>query len=193
MMMYRKYAMKNPIIAVITSALLVGCASMPPTESGRDPASEAEAETREPASMVGNHEWLNEVQDDFSRIADETSSRSVASRRPDVLVARNRWSFNYLPANNQFSLKLDGANYGMVQTSLDDQDMFSFAAEGQTETPITLTVARNDGREVAEVASACAVELSFWDTKNKLYQKDMANIRGERCAKVIEQLRSYVP
>lgn len=209
MMKYRMYKISKQWIAVIASLLLVGCSTMGKSgatgdtyadaivENDREPASVNDTSGREPAAMVGNQEWLNEVQDDFSRIADETSSRTVASRKPDVLVERARWVFQYMPANNQFLLKLDGSNYGMIQTSLDDQNLFSFAAEGQTETPITLTVARNDGRQVAEAATianaSCSVELSYWDAKNKKYQKDAADFRGQHCDKVINQLRSYVP
>lgn len=168
-------------------------------DSARDPAAAAiETEGREPASMVGNQDWLNEVQDDFSRIADETSSRSVASRKPDILIERERWAFQFTPASNRYNLRLDGVSYQMVQTNFDDQDIFSFAAEGQTESPITLTFARNEGRQFASVeaanqASACSVELSFWDSKNKKHKKDEANIQGERCDRVVDQLRSYVP
>lgn len=192
MMKYRKYAMKSRIIAVITGILLAGCAATQPVEN-RGPAAADDAANREPASMTGNYEWLNEVQDDFSRIADETSSRSLASGKPSVLIKHGRWTFNYLPANNQFSLKLDGASYGLIQTNLDDENMFSFSAEGQTETPITLTIALNDGRNVASAVSACEVELSFWDKKIKRYSKDVANISGSHCDKMLAQLRSYVP
>lgn len=197
--MYKMYFNRSITTVLFSLAILSGCATTKPSGAERDPAAaERETEGREPASMVGNQEWLNEVQDDFSRIADETSSRSVASRKPDILVERSRWAFQYVPANNRFNLRLDGATYPMIQTSLDDQDLFSFAAEGQTETPITLTFSRNEGRqyaslEAAGAASACSVELSFWDGKNKKYQKDEANIQGERCDRVVEQLRSYVP
>lgn len=205
-MKYKMYRRIQHFAAFASVFFLAACATTNSRsgEDGREPASSEDQNIREPASLVGNYEWLNEVQEDFSRIADETSSnRGVASGQPDVLVQCTRWSFLFNPVSNRFSVRLDNTNYWMVKTNLDDNDSFSFAAEGQAETPLTLTVAvtRSEERTPAQAATAtpvivptaCDIELSFWDGKNKRYQKEPASIQGERCARVVEQLRSYVP
>lgn len=200
--MYRMCIVRKSLGLVALLSLLSGCAGTGKVveesdADDREPASSQDANIREPSSLVGNVDWLNDVQDDFSRIADETSSRAVASKQPDILLQKPRWTFLFHPNTNKFTLRLDGKSYGMVQTSIDDSSNFSFAAEGQTETPITLSVSLLDEErapaQAGAVANLCTAELSFWDSQGKRYQKDSTDLRGERCARVIEQMRSFVP
>lgn len=220
-MKYRKY--KNMQIQLFTITLaaaffFTGCASMQQSPGGQfvcedcliikedleakvgeESRSLAAAATdvmdREPASMVGNFAWLNSVQSDFDRIASETSQRSLANAEPSVLVERKRWSFRFFPDQNRFGLVLDGSSYSMVQTKFEDNGLYAFAAADQSADPITLSVSQKLGEFAAggETAGNCVFELSYWDKRERSYSRDIASVRGNRCAEIINQLRSFVP
>src|SRR5438477_651416 len=124
-MKYRKYISQINIGATIMIALsLAACA----TTSEREPSSvdsdEQESnqkyapkghfDGREPAAMKGNVNWLNEVEDEFGRVAAETSHRAVASQNQhEVLLKHKDWSFSYLPKTNHFYVVLQGTQYQM--------------------------------------------------------------------------------
>ena len=197
---YRKYDIKVAFAAILL-VTISACSSIS-TKKGeseldsdnfRSPAAANET-AREPASMKGNFAWLNEVQSDFDRIAAETSSRSVAgSARTRILVQRKQWSFRFKEQTNRFLLKLNDQFFNLVQLSMEDDESYSFVADGQQENPITLSIYRKGGRRVANLGNVCVVELNFWDDMGKTYRKDTASIFGGRCSKVLSQLRSYVP
>lgn len=216
-MKYRKYNnMKIKFFLIVVASLTVGCATGNRDsrtefacedclvikedkeakfgEETRNLASaEEDAVDREPASMVGDFKWLNKVQDDFDRIAAESTHRSVANTNPSILLARKRWSFRYFPDRNNFGLKLDNRQFDLVQTKFENTGVYAFAAEGQVENPITLSVSQAEDTYAYSDSGNCVFELSFWDERKHRYDKDTASIRGERCAEVMNHLRSYVP
>ncbi len=176
---------------------------------------------REPASMVGDFNWLNGVQDEFDRIAAESTYQSVANMSPTILVARERWSFLYHLDQNAFELHLDSRKFTMVQTKVENRGAYAFAAAGQEENPVTLSISQSEAQLDAQSSTQprtpssfqpntqsgtkfedvyaytesvnCIFELSFWDEKKHQYRKGVANIRGGRCTEIINHLRSYGP
>ena len=148
---------------------------------------------REPASAKGDFTWLDEVEEDFGKIADETSSRTVASAGgKEVILKQNNWALQYAPSSNQFFVSVDGSAYRMVQTDIGDGDSFAFAAEGQAENPVTLNVSRiHEGRVIASLT--CRAELSYWNKGERAYNKDRAVIQGKNCEHLIERLKEFVP
>lgn len=208
-MKYRMYCKKIKIGAMITLALgLSACASTPQNTSGsRQPGSVQSDEDdtkqkhgpyrfdgREPSSMKGDFTWLNEVEEDFGRIAAETSSRAVASQnKHEVLMKQKEWSFSYLPKTNHFYVNLQGTQYQMVQTKIDDGERFAFAAEeGQAENPLTFAVTRGEGRNVAS-GEACTVEISYWSKSAKSYVTERKALQGKNCQRMLGLLKDYVP
>lgn len=204
-MKYRKYINKLNIGATIFLALaLTACAS-----NGRAPDSvEVEEESeggntrvpskfdgREPSSMKGNFSWLNEVEDDFGRIAAETSHRAVASQNQrEVLMKQKDWTFSYLPKTNHFYVDLQGTQYQMVQTRVDDGERFAFAAEGQSENPLTFAVTKGEGRAVASnEGEKCSAEISYWNKKSKAYVTERKALLGASCERMLSVLKDYVP
>jgi hypothetical protein len=148
---------------------------------------------REPSSMKGDFTWLNEVEDEFGRVAAETSSRAVASQnKHEVLMKQKEWSFSYLPKTNHFYVDIQGTQYQMVQTKLDDGERFAFAAEGQAENPITFAVTKGEGRHVAS-GDACATEISYWSKSAKSYVTERKSVTGKSCARMLGLLKDYVP
>lgn len=196
-MQYRKYKSLIKLGAISIIALnLFSCAST----GERSPDSVMDSDTkremidgREPASMRGDFTWLNEVEDDFGRIADETSSRAVASQnKQEVLMKQKDWAFSYLPKTNHFYVNLQGVAYKMIQTNINDGERFAFAAEGQPENPLTFSVAKGEGRNVASSAN-CVTEISYWNKRSKSYVTDKKDITGKECERVLSLLKDYVP
>ncbi len=148
---------------------------------------------REPASAKGNFTWLDEVEEDFGKIADETSSRTVASAGgKEVILKQNNWALQYAPSSNQFFVTVDGSAYRMVQTDIGDGDSFAFAAEGQAENPVTLNVSRvQEGRVIASMS--CRAELSYWNKGARTYKKDRADLQGKACEDLIVRMKEFVP
>lgn len=204
-MEYRKYQKMITAGAFVLSALIItGCAGAERKPVSVDNNGDTKAEEmekriyrydgREPASSKsGDITWLNEVEEDFGRIASETSSRTVASNKNrEVLVAHKQWSFQYASGSNQFFMNLGGNTYRMVQTNVGDSDLFSFAAEGQAENPMTFSVGRmKEGRVPASVS--CEAELQFWNKSTRAYQKDRTEVRGSGCESLISRLKNYIP
>lgn len=199
-MKYRKYILLIKTGAIVLTALsLAACAS-----GGRSPDSVNEEENadriqqhrfdgREPSSMHGDFTWLNEVEDDFSRIAAETSNRAVASQnKHEVLLKQKDWKLSFLPKTNHFYVDLQGVTYKMVQTTINDGERFAFAAEGQSENPLTLAVSRGEGRKVAS-GSVCDTEISYWNKKSKTYVTDRNAVSGGSCERLLSLLKDYVP
>ncbi len=205
-MKYRKYYIQIKIGAMFILALGVSAcaASKNSHEMDRAPNSVksenmGEAETagnfdgREPASMNGDFTWLNEVESDFGRIAAETSKRAVASQnKQEVLVKLKDWNFNYLPKTNHFYVVLQGTQYQMVQTKIDDGERFAFAAEGQSENPLTFAVTKSEGRNVAS-GNSCDTEISYWSKSAKSYVTERKSISGRSCDRMLGLLKEYVP
>lgn len=203
-MKYRKYYIQIKIGALFTMALgLAACASTNTQNSDRAPASVksdgADADNagkfdgREPASMKGDFTWLNEVEEDFGRIAAETSKRAVASQnKQEVLVKLKEWNFSYLPKTNHFYVVLQGIQYQMVQTKIDDGERFAFAAEGQAENPVTFAVTKSEGRNVAS-GKSCDAEISYWSKSAKAYVTERKSISGKPCERMLGLLKEYVP
>jgi len=200
-MKYRKYVSLIKTGAIVITALSLGaCAS-----SGRSINSVDEEEAREhirhkfdgrePASLQGNFTWLNEVEDDFSRIAAETSNRAVASQnKHEVLLKQKEWKFSFLPKTNHFYVDLQGVTYKMIQTTINDGERFAFAAEGQAENPLTLAVSRGEGRSVASGAAAdCSTEISYWNKRSKAYVTESRMVTGKSCERMLSLLKDYVP
>lgn len=193
-MQYRKY--KSPIISIILAFGLAACASTGTNQ--RTPASEEERQGidgHEPKETKDNPKfaWLNKVEEDFGRIASETSSRTVASeKRKQLLLQNNGWVFYFQPNSNQFFVELQGRTYKMVQTSLGDGESYAFAAEGQTENPVTLSLLREQGRRIAS-GQSCNAELAYWNQKQRTYTKDNARVDGKSCAQLIQKLKEYIP
>lgn len=198
---YRKYVSKIKSGAIIIMALgFAACAStgdrspdsVYESDEEGESVREHEYDGREPASLHGDFTWLNEVEDDFSRIAAETSNRAVASEsQHEVLLKRKGWSFSYLPKTNHFYVSLQGSSFKMVQTRINDGERFAFAAEGQSENPVTFSVAKASGREVA--SAVCDTEISYWNNKSKSYVTDKVQLNGKSCNNLISKLKDYVP
>lgn len=198
-MKYRKYIALIKVGAiVITTALSLGaCASV---DRSPDTVSEQEKndklynkyDGREPASLQGDFTWLNEVEDEFGRVAAETSNRAVASQKQEVLLKEKDWSFSFLPKSNNFYVNLQGVAYKMVQTTINDGERFAFAAEGQAENPLTFSVYRGEGRKVASGA-ACTTEISYWNKKSKAYVTEQKSLEGNACDRMLSLLKDYVP
>lgn len=203
-MKYRKYVSVIKTGAIVLMTLgLAACAT---TNSDRSPSSVKNQEEteqrnrfdgREPASLKGDFGWLNQVEDDFGRIADETSSRAVASQnKQEVLMKEKEWSFSFLPKTNNFYLEVQGTSYKMIQTRINDGERFAFAAEGQAENPLTFAVATGENRAVASsgaAASACDTEISFWSKKTKAYVTERVAVKGKACERMLTLLKDYVP
>ena len=200
-MKYRKYILLIKTGAIVLTALsFAACAS----SSGRnlDSVNEDEAsdrikqqrfDGREPSSMQGDFTWLNEVEDDFSRIASETSNRAVASQnKHEILLKQKDWKLSFLPKTNHFYVDLQGVTYKMVQTTINDGERFAFAAEGQAENPLTLAVSRGEGRKVAS-GNVCDTEISYWNKKSKSYVTDRSAVSGVSCERLLALLKDYVP
>jgi hypothetical protein len=151
---------------------------------------------REPSSMKGDFTWLNDVEDEFGRVAAETSSRAVASQnKHEVLMKQKEWIFTYLPKTNHFYVEVQGTQYQLVQTGLGDGDRYAFAAEGQSENPITFSVSRGDGRSVAsgKPAASCGTEISYWSDSAKSYMTERKDVTGKSCERMLGLLKDYVP
>jgi hypothetical protein len=196
-MKYRKYKslIKLGVIGIIAVGFF-SCASTgnrtPDSEEDRDFKREM-IDGREPASLRGDFSWLNEVEDDFGRIADETSNRAVASQnKQEILLKQKDWVFSYLPKTNHFYVNLQGITYKMIQTNINDGERFAFAAEGQSENPLTFSVSTGEGRKVASGGS-CVTEISYWSKKAKAYVTDKKDIAGKNCERMISLLKDYVP
>lgn len=201
-MKYRKYIEAIKLGAVIFGAVSLGaCASTNSRELNSVDVDEKQEtiqgiDGREPASMKGDFSWLNEVEDDFSRIAAETSSRALASQnKREVLVKQKDWNFSFLPKTNHFYVEVEGVSYKMIQTKINDGERFAFAAEGQAENPLTLAVSRShEGRVVASKEKVpCDAEISFWNKKSKAYVTEKKQVVGKSCETLIAKLKDYVP
>ncbi|RZA07524.1 MAG: hypothetical protein EOP11_07445 [Proteobacteria bacterium] len=197
-MMYRTYAstIKFGFFAFLTLSL-TACATGEKSVGSvsTDENNPRRYDGREPASLHGDFTWLNQVEDDFGRIADETSTRAVASsNQQETLMKDKNWSFSYLPKTNHFYVDLGGTAYRMVQTRINDGERFAFAAEGQAENPLTFSVARGEGRTVASSENeACETEISYWSKKTKSYVTDRTTVKGKNCQRMISLLKDYVP
>ncbi|HEY8279555.1 MAG TPA: hypothetical protein VIH99_08030 [Bdellovibrionota bacterium] len=206
-MKYRMYCSQIKIGATFLLALsLSACAyTQPSSDRSPDSVQEDEGGTitnhvppskfdgREPASMKGDFTWLNEVEDEFGRVAAETSSRAVASQnKHEVLLKQKDWSFSYLPKTNHFYVSLQGTQYQMVQTKIDDGERFAFAAEGQAENPLTFAVTRAEGRNVAS-GESCDAEISYWSKNSKAYVTEKKALAGKSCVRMMGLLKDYVP
>lgn len=210
-MKYRMYCKSIKIGSVIIAALSISaCATTKNSE--RQQASVQADETdggekaasydgREPSSMKGDFTWLNEVEDEFGRVAAETSSRAVASQnKQEVLMKQKEWAFSFLPKTNHFSVELQGTQYQMVQTKIDDGERFAFAAEHQTENPLTFAITKGEGRNVASgdgskgaSGDSCATEISYWSKNAKSYVTERKNVTGKACSRMLQLLKDYVP
>lgn len=203
-MSYRTYSkqVKNSA-AVLLIFGLCACASSSTKQDGQDTTATASAgnttnnssdyDGREPSSMKGDVGWLNDVENDFGRIAAETSTRAVASENQhEVLLKYKEWSFSYLPKTNHFYVDIQGAEYQMVQTKIDEGERFAFAAEGQSENPLTFAVTKGEGRAVAS-GDSCSVEISYWSKKSKSYVTENKELEGKNCEHLMGRLKDYVP
>lgn len=199
-MTYRKYISKVSIgasIAILALALM-SCATTPRGSASEDSETtdakkEKEYDGREPASMKGEFTWLDEVGDNFGKIAAETSNRAVASEsKHRVLLKEKNWVFSYLPKTNHFYVDIQGVSYQMAQTTLNDGERFAFAAEGQAENPVTFSVHKGEGRGTAS-GTSCSTEISYWNKKSKSYVTNSKNVNGKSCERLISVLKDYVP
>lgn len=205
-MKYRKYYIQIKIGAMFIMALgLSACATTNNTQGmDRKPSSVSSDEEpdvrrsrdfdgREPASMKGDFTWLNEVEEDFGRIAADTSKRVVASQnKHEVLLKQKEWVFSFLPRTNHFYVVLQGTQYQMVQTKIDDGERFAFAAEGQAENPLTFAVTKSEGRSVAS-GKSCDAEISYWSKSAKSYVTERRSFNGKPCERMLSLLKEYVP
>jgi hypothetical protein len=201
-MKYRKYILLIKKGAIVLMALgLAACASTgnrhPDSVNGdqedQDVLHQHDYDGREPASMRGDFTWLDEVEDNFSRIAAETSNRAVASQsKQEVLLKQKDWKFGYQPKSNHFYVDLQGVSYKMVQTTINDGERFAFAAEGQAENPLTLAVSQGEGRNVAS-GTVCETEISYWNRKTKSYVTEHKEVSGHPCERLLGLLKDYVP
>jgi hypothetical protein len=215
-MKYRMYCRSIKIGSVIVAALSVSaCATnagmknsnerqtaplqADETDGGQNTASGFDG--REPSSMKGDFTWLNDVEDEFGRVAAETSSRAVASQnKQEVLMKQKEWAFSFLPKTNHFSVDLQGTQYQMVQTKIDDGERFAFAAENQTENPLTFAVTKGEGRQVAsggglegDHSYSCTTEISYWSKSAKAYLTERKSVSGKPCSRMLQLLKDYVP
>ncbi|MGE3261113.1 MAG: hypothetical protein AB7K68_04995 [Bacteriovoracia bacterium] len=200
-MKYRKYVNTIRSGALIILALgLAACASTGNREisSVKDDSDASENrkkyDGREPAAMHGDFTWLDEVGDNFGRIAADNSNRAVASEnKHQVLVKQKDWAFSFLANTNHFYVDVQGTNYKMIQTRINDGERFAFAAEGQAENPVTFSVVKteSDGRKVA--SESCDSEISYWNKKSKSYVTERKTIVGKPCGNLLSLLRDYVP
>lgn len=200
-MKYRMYIKSIKSGAIILMAFgLAACASTGNREissvedTGDDAKMNSKLDGREPASMRGDFGWLNEVEDNFGRIANDGSDRTVASNnKQQVLVKQKDWQFSFLPKTNHFYVDVQGTNYKMVQTRIGDGERFAFAAEGQAENPVTFSVVKSEdeGRKVA--SQSCDSEISYWNKKSKSYVSERKTITGKSCDNLIALLKDYVP
>ncbi|MGZ3704091.1 MAG: hypothetical protein ACXWP1_01060 [Bdellovibrionota bacterium] len=162
-------------------------------EDGGNHKAPSRFDGREPSSMKGDFTWLNDVEDEFGRVAAETSSRAVASQnKHEVLMKQKEWAFSYLPKTNHFYVDLQGTQYQMVQTKIDDGERFAFAAEGQADNPLTFAVTKGEGRNVAS-GDTCTTEISYWSKSAKSYVTEHKALTGKSCARMLGLLKDYVP
>lgn len=207
-MKYRMYCSQIKFLALFAVALgASSCANTPSkNENERVPSSYQDEDGervkhvpnrfdgREPSSMKGDFTWLNEVEDEFGRVAAETSSRAVASQnKHEVLLKQKEWAFSYLPKTNHFYVDVQGTQYQMVQTKIGDGERFAFAAEGQAENPVTLAVAPGEGRKVASAGDVCSAEISYWSKSAKSYVTERKSVSGKSCTRMLGLLKDYVP
>lgn len=201
-MKYRKYINTIKSGAIIIMALgLAACASTGNREISSSPSDDSENverenkfDGREPANMRGNFTWLDEVEDNFGRIAADNGNRAVASaNKPQVLVKQADWAFSFLPKSNHFYVDVQGTGYKMIQTRINDGERFAFAAEGQAENPVTFSVVKSedDGRKVA--SATCQSEISYWNKKSKSYVTERKMVMGKPCNQMLSLLKDYVP
>lgn len=194
-MQYRKYKIAILVgLCLISAQGLLAC-KQASVERKPDSITKPDEgnDGREPASMQGVVNWLDDVGDKFNRIASDTSNRAVASENEkEMLIQQKNWSFSYLPKTNHFYIGLQGEVYSMVQTSFGDGESYAFAAEGQAENPVTLSVIPSKGREVAS-GSACNTEISYWNAQAHRYVKDSEHLSGKACARLMKKLKDYVP
>lgn len=200
-MTYRKY--NFAILGIITTLILSACA----TTGAREPSSINDEEEntrgvinrpehqhgREPAAMKGNFQWLDQVEEDFGRIASETSHRTVASEQSkETYIKQKAWNLSFSEKTNSFYVNFGEQNYKLVQTSIGDGESYAFAAEGQTENPVTLSVIHKMGRNVAS-GGDCQAELSYWSAQKHAYVKEQTELQGAGCARLVQKLKDYVP
>ncbi len=200
-MKYRKYiAKQNIVFTILIASSLVACASKnqvannAQNQEGSDRVNRFDG--REPSSMKGDITWLNEVESDFGRIAAETSHRAVASQnQKEVLLKQKEWSFSFLPKTNHFYVDLQGTQYQMVQTKIDDGERFAFAAEGQSENPLTFSVTKGEGRSLSSSGAndRCTAEISYWNKRSKSYVSERKELSGKPCERLLGLLKDYVP
>ena len=203
-MKYRKYCKQIKIGAMFILALgMSACATTNNENMDREPASVKTEEEkgdrpgkfdgREPASMKGDFTWLNEVEADFGRIAADTSKRAIANQsKHEVLLKQKDWNFSFLPRTNHFYVEVNGMQYQMVQTKIDDGERFAFAAEGQAENPLTFAVTKGEGRNVAS-GKSCDAEISYWSKRSKSYVTERKSLNGKSCERMLTLLKDYVP
>jgi len=191
-MAYRKY--KFTVLGLLFIAFAMGACTSTGVRKPSSINNEMERHRgREPAALKGNFTWLDQVEEDFGRIAAETSSRTVASEQSKkTYIKKKNWWFAYSEKNNSFYANINGQNYKMVQTSISDGESFAFTAEGQTENPVTLSILHKAGRKVASNGS-CNAELSYWNTHKHAYVKENTKLKGKSCAQLITKLKDYVP
>ncbi len=184
---------KLAILSIIVSISVAACTSTGARKPSSVDGGMEHQIGREPASMRGNFTWLDQVEDDFGRIASETSNRTVASEQEhQTYIKQKKWSFSYSEKTNSFFVKIGDQNYKMIQSSIGDGESYAFAAEGQTENPVTLSVIQKTGREVAS-GSTCQAELNYWNADSRVYMKEQARLQGKSCNKLVSRLKDYVP
>ena len=186
----------NILFFLSASLLVLSCAH---TEGERELASSKKGPNREPYSMKGDFKWLNKVQEDFARVAAETSSRSVAARKKDKLLVEakdRKWKFFFSPENNIFYLKMGPATYTMTQPSLSEDDYFAFVPNGEDANTMSLTIQKdntNRGRKAASNLDTCSVELSFWNEQSRKYDKNNVKVKGIACSIMVKTINNHVP
>ena len=205
-MLYRKYEsmIKNGAkLAVVGLALsLSSCATY--YNNDRKPSSvedgvsgtlkDPDTDGREPGSGPrAEASWLDDVSDEFNRVANENSNRTVASEgKNEILLKRKNWSFNYQPKANQFYVDINGELHKVSQNMVNDERRFSFSEEGESKNPLTFSVAKNLGRGVAS-GLTCVTEISYWKPESSKYVTESVKLKGKNCDTLISKLKDYAP
>jgi hypothetical protein len=188
--MYRKYklVLASGILAI--SLGIVGCAG-----SGvRSPNSVEQYDGNEPREHVKRIDlgWLNDVEQDFGTVAARSSSRSLASQDKEVLFKHSDRSFFYQKTSNQFFLQIDGLTYRMAQSTLGDGGNYSFAAEGASENPPSVSIKGATSRGLASERK-CTVNIGYFAKGKSVYTQDQVKVNTKSCVHMTQILKDYVP
>ncbi len=150
-----------------------------------------------PAALRGDFTWLNNVKDEFQKVASTGKSRTLASSGPShVFFQTVGMSVGY--KNGNFYLIFNNKNHALRLINKESMDYYSFLGDEKSDHPLMLSIlpgknqsSFDEGRTLASTPSSCSIELQLWGTK-KYSKRDFA-LSAQNCQKILNQLVDHAP